>query len=95
MKKLIIVTIVFFFAFNQCIDAQKKVIVLNAQHDARYKNNGPRFSGHMDNGNHKNRGKGNTKWHNKKVQPIVVAPRHVVLRDKRDIRVRTRRHDDR
>lgn len=37
--------------------------IIRDSHDERYKNNGPNYGGHQDNGNHKNKGKG--KGHNK------------------------------
>jgi hypothetical protein len=43
----------------------KGQVVIRDSHDNRYKNNGPNYSGHRDNGNQKNKGKGKGKGHDK------------------------------
>lgn len=99
MKKLTILFILFFAAFYQPVTAQtKKVIVLNKQHDARYKNNGPILGGHQDNGNHKNRGVGNRNLKKNKTTHVIVPGTIIVGRNngttRRAIAVRKNKKKD-
>lgn len=102
MKKLLFIGLAFCIGINLSANAQKKVVVVSTQHDNRYKNNLPNYSGHQDNGNHKNRGVGNGKWKNGKSTQVIVHDRPavivhdrpvVVVRNRPGVVVRDRRND--